>query len=154
MLAPLWSAITDAQAKGDMKWIANTMKKIRLIVLSLGCLLATLVVLSPLVYSVWIGNQVEIPVIITLLNAIYVFVLIWSASQATFLCGMNIMRVQLIMNILQVLIFLPVALSLSSVFGIYGLIVGLILSNLPVAVPNTIQVSMLLNGHASGIWKK
>ena len=90
----------------------------------------------------------------TVLNGIYVFLLIWSTGQSTFLNGLNILRVQLYANIFQALIFFPLVFTLGNEFGIYGLVVGLIIANLPAAITNTVQVKMIMNNKAKGIWSK
>ncbi len=154
ILAPIWSAVTDAKAKNDWEWIKRILKKIEKTMLLLGLFLVFLVAISNFVYKIWIGNEISIPLTMTTLNAIYVFLLIWSTGQSTFLNGMNILRVQLIANIFQVAIFFPVLFTLGEKIGIYGLVLGLIIVNIPAAILNTIQVKKIINGKANGIWLK
>ena len=154
ILAPIWSAVTDAHACGDWNWIRQTLKKIERTMLLLGLFLLGLIIISGPVYHIWIGDDVEIPFMMTVLNGIYVFLLIWSTGQSTFLNGLNILRVQLYANIFQALIFFPLVFTLGNEFGIYGLVVGLIIANLPAAITNTVQVKMIMNNKAKGIWSK
>lgn len=154
ILAPIWSAVTDAHACGDWNWIRQTLKKIERTMLLLGLFLLGLIIISGPVYHIWIGDDVEIPFMMTVLNGIYVFLLIWSTGQSTFLNGLNILRVQLYANIFQALIFFPLVFTLGNEFGIYGLVVGLIIANLPAAITNTVQVKMIMNNKANGIWSK
>lgn len=154
IIAPIWSAVTDAYARGDWEWIKRTQKKIQRITLLLGVFLCFLLMISKSVYQLWVGSDVEIPFAITFLNALYVFLLIWSTGQSTFLNGLNILRVQLYANIFQALLFFPLVYYLGRLYGINGLVVGLILSNIPAAMMNTLQVKLIIKGKAHGIWLK
>ena len=154
IIAPILSAVTDAQAKNDYQWIKRANKKVNVFMIYFAAFILFLLLISPIIYPVWIGDKVEIPFLMTSLNAVYVFILIWSSAKSTFLAGLNVLRIQLIMNVFQVMIFFPLTYGLGYLFGIYGLITGLILSNVPVAITNTIQVPMLINKKAKGIWNK
>ena len=154
LLSPVWSAVTDALAKNDWLWIRNAKKKVEKIVFLLGIFLLFLVTVSNYVYKLWVGTEIHIPMKMTVLNAIYVFLLIWSTSQSTFLNGMNILRVQLIMYIIQTVLYFPVVILLGEKFGASGLVMGLILVNIPAALTNTIQLRKIVKKTATGIWLK
>ena len=154
VIAPILSAVTDAQTKGDWRWIENANNKVHKFMILFSIAIFLLLIVSPFVYPIWIGDSVQIPFMMTLLNSIYVFLLIWSSAKSTFLVGLNVLRIQLFMNVFQVIIFFPLTYGLGKHFGIYGLVMGLILSNLPVAITNTIQVSKLIDGKAKGLWAK
>ena len=105
ILSPIWSAVTDAQARGDMLWIKKTIKRVDRIVLIIGLLLILLCAVSTPVYHMWIGSSVTIPFAITCLNAVYIYLLIWSSSQSTFLNGLGVLNLQLTVNVFQAIIY-------------------------------------------------
>lgn len=154
ILSPIWSAVTDAQACGDINWIKNTLKKIRKVLLLLGLFLLVLLIVSKPAYHLWVGNEVSIPFMMSMLNALYVFLIIWSTGQSIFLNGLGCLKIQLYANIFQVIIYFPIVFYMGHMFGINGLIVGLILVNVPAAILNTMQLDLIISKKAKGLWLK
>ena len=54
VIAPMWSATTDAFTKGDYKWIKATYIKLLKLLGVVFVVLALMVVVSPIVYKLWI----------------------------------------------------------------------------------------------------
>lgn len=154
IIAPLWSASTDAYAKGDIAWIRRTMRKLRRILYAVGLGLVGMVAVSPFVYRVWVGQSVEIPYVLSALMAAYIFILIWSMSYSNFLNGLGKLRIQTINTVIAALAFIPLSLGLGRVYDIAGILVAMCLVNLLGAVFNTIQFHKIVNGSATGIWDK
>lgn len=152
---PYWTATTDAYQKGDRDWILRSNATLNKIVALMALLLAIMVVLSGLVYRIWIGSIVTVPFTMTLLIAIYVFILMVSQRYSYILNGFGALNLQLVTTILAALLFI----TLSSVFGgftkdINYLFLLMCLVNLPGVVVNFIQYHKILNNKASGIWLK
>jgi len=154
VMAPIWSAVTDAWAKGDEAWVKRSVIKVRRISLLFGLVLLVMLAMSPFVYSIWVGDAVEIPFILTTLMSIYVFILIWSTGQSSFLNGLGILRIQLYVNVFEAIIFIPLAFLLGRIWGINGLVMAMIITNIPALVSNTLQVMKITNHTAKGIWLK
>ena len=154
VMAPIWSAVTDAQARGDEMWIKNSVYKVYKISALFGVVMFIMLLVSPIVYHYWIGDAVDIPFDLTALMCAYVFLLVWSAGQSSFLNGLTIMRLQLYANIFEALIFLPLAYLMGNKWGLNGLVIAMIITNLPAAFTNTIQVSKIINHTAKGLWLK
>lgn len=152
--APLWSATTDAYAMGDVEWIRNVMEKMRRIMFAFaGCLMLMLLA-SPLFYKIWVGDKISITWTLSALMAVYVAVLIYSTCYSNVLFGIGKLRMITCVTVLEAIIYIPLAICLSYRWGLYGIVVALILVNLMCAVCNRIQYSMLMTGKASGIWNK
>lgn len=154
VLSPIWSAVTDAYAKKDYNWIKNSLKRIRQFTVLWGGGILFLVLISKYVYSVWLGNAITIPFDLTLLQGIYVVLYAWSVGQSCFLNGMNVLRLQLITILIEAVIFIPLSIFMIKLCGLNGIVLALILANLPAAVINTIQVSKIVQNRATGIWLK
>ena len=154
VMAPIWSAVTDAWAKGDEAWVKLSVVKVRKISLVFGIVLLIMLAVSPFVYSIWVGNAVEIPFSLTTLMSIYVFILIWSTGQSSFLNGLGILKLQLYANVFEAVIFIPLAILFGELWGINGMVVAMILTNLPALITNTIQVNKITSHTAKGIWLK
>lgn len=152
--APLWAAYTDAYAREDYDWMVKTRRYMgKVLRLSyVGCLL--LVLFSQPIYSIWIGGQVKIPMIMTILVALYVMIYCWMSLNGTLISGIGKVSVELILVIIGMLIHFPMSIFFSSFIGAYGVIVSLIIVNLLYAVVMHIQVYKLLHRKAFGIWNK
>lgn len=154
VLTPMWSATTEAYAKGDYDWIQKGIKNMLRIWLLTSVGITMMILFSGFVYHIWIGNQVKIPFALTLMMGIYSILLLWSISFSTFLYGIGKLRLQLVNIVVVALLFVPLAILLSKTFGIYGIVVALCLTNLSGAILNPIQFRMILAGKATGIWNK
>jgi O-antigen/teichoic acid export membrane protein len=104
------------------------------------------------VYPVWIGHQVTIPFMLTFLMGAYTIIWLWSVCFSTFLFGIGKLRLQLVNIAIVALLFIPMAVVLTKLWGIYGIVIALALSNLSGAILNPIQFRKILSGRATGIW--
>ena len=152
--APMWSATTDAFVRNEYGWIKNTIKKIQKVILMMTFGLFLMVVLSKFVYGLWVGHDVDIPFILSALMALYVLVLMWSTSYSNFLNGMGKLRLQTINTIIEATIFYPVCIILSGFWGIYGVLIGMILVNGLGMIVNIVQTNLILNNKARGIFSR
>lgn len=152
--SPLWPAYTDAYTRGDYDWMKKTRSKMeRLLLLSImGCLL--LVLLSQPIYSIWIGDKVSIPFIMTFLVALYVSAYCWMNLNGTLVVGMGKLQVQTCVCLFGMIVHIPLSLFLSNFCGAYGVIISLFMLNILYAIVMNIQVVKLLNKSAHGFWNK
>ena len=150
---PFWNATTDAYERGDIDWIrkANHRMSVFTMIVAVGLLLMTLV--SPWVYNVWIGDSCEVPLSMTTMMAVYVFLLVVSLRYSYFLNGIGALRMQLYMTVMAV-VFIPLAWGVSSyTHNIVWFMAVMCFCNVPGIVANAIQFNKILNGKASGIWR-
>lgn len=152
--APLWPAYTDAYARDDYEWMKNTRNRMKnVLLLSIaGCLFLAL--LSPFIYRVWVGDSVSIPYTMTFTVALYVIVYCWMNLNGTLIVGMGKVFVETIIVLIGLICHIPLSLFLGQYIGAYGVLTSLIIVNLFYAVIMNIQVSMLVNKKAVGIWNK
>lgn len=154
ILAPMWSATTDAFVKGDYDWIKRTMKSIHKILLLVYCGIFLMVILSTKIYTIWIGDTVIIPLSITIGMAIYILIIMTSLSYSYFLNGLGILRVQTINTLIMAILFYPICWTSGQIFGINGVIGGMIILNTSGLILNIIQFNKVIKGSARGIWNK
>jgi O-antigen/teichoic acid export membrane protein len=152
IITPMWSATTEAFAKEDYAWITKGLHSmLKIWGLSVGgVILMTLG--ARFVYPVWIGQSVIIPFMLTLLMGIYTIIWLWSVCFSTFLYGIGKLRLQLVNITIVAILFIPLAILLTRLLGIYGIVIALALSNLSGAILNPIQFRKILSGKAAGIW--
>jgi len=154
VIAPLWSAATDAYTRDDMDWIKQAITKIRMLLIVVGGGIGLMILLSTYAYRLWLGDEITIPPTMTISMGIYIYIIVWSLSYSNFLNGMGKLRIQAINTIAVGILFIPISLLLGKYIGLYGIVLSLCLANLSGAILNTIQLKKLINNTASGIWSK
>lgn len=154
ILTPLWPAFTDAYAKGDYKWMSSTYSKMVKVFVLLVLLIAIFVVVSPVVYQVWVGDKVSIPLLLTITIAIYTIVHSWDSLQVTLINGVGAVKLQSYVILLGLILHIPMSLFLGSFMGIYGVITSMCIINVIYATFFTVQIKKILNKRANGIWIK
>lgn len=106
---PFWNATTDAFSKSDFLWIRQASHKLDLVMVGVFLLLIVMVLVSEMVYAIWIGNEVQIPFDLSLCTAAYVFILCFSQRYSYILNGLNVLKIQLVFIIAATVIFYPLA---------------------------------------------
>lgn len=154
IITPMWSAATDAYAKGDLNWIKRSCLRIRISLWGFAVLLLIMVAASKYVYHVWIGDAVQIPLEMSTFMAFYIMIIIWSLSYSYFLNGIGCLKLQLCCTVFAAVCFYPFCHYLGSVLGPLGVVIGMCVVNLPGALINTIQFNKVIAGNAKGLWKK
>lgn len=154
MLSPIWSAVTDAYTRKDFSWIKKTLKKTEQLFIILIVMGFVMFVLSKIIYSLWIGNDVKIGWYMSLVVYIYTVVISISTGYSFFLNGMGKLRLQMITTITIAVMYIPLCWVFSKIFGVEGIVLALIVLNLPGLCLNRVQVRKLINGKAFGLWNE
>lgn len=151
---PFWSATTDAYERKDIKWIKASIHKLRLLFFCIAIALLIMIVCSKWVYSVWVGQNISIPLSMTIFMAAYMLIIIYSLCYSYFLNGIGKLRLQIICTSIAAIGYFPIAYYLGKAIGIIGFLIALCLVNIPGAIINHIQFNRIVNGKAIGIWFK
>lgn len=155
MLVPLSAAVTDAYIKEDFDWIKNIMKQIRKISILLSLMSITTLVLSPVIFPIWLGDKLNISWMLRISMTIYFILNIWTTPYSSFISGVGKMNVAMISNLVKTLIYLPTAILLVSSLGTYGIMIAIILINtLPNNIIYSIQYRKIVTKRAVGIWNR
>lgn len=151
---PFWSATTDAYERDDMLWIRRASHRMNLLTVVFAIAITLMAFVSPWVYQVWIGNADIVPFPMTIMTALYIFLMILSMRYSYFLNGIGALRLQLYMTVMAV-IFIPAAWAVSSyTHNIIWFMTVMCLCNIPGIAINMIQFHKILHGTAKGIWRK
>lgn len=151
---PLWPAYTDAYARGDFDWMKNVRKKMQRVLFCSIAFCCFITLLSPLIYRIWLGDEVDVPFVMTMMVALYVSIYCWMNLNGTLIVGMGKITVETVLVLVGMISHIPVSLFLGSFIGAYGVIVSMIMINVLYAVVMQIQVNKILNKTAKGIWLK
>lgn len=154
IIAPMWSATTDAYNKGDIEWIKKSKKGIHKILLLSIVIIALMIAVSSVVYKIWIGNKVHIPFLMSALMGMYVCIIIYSLSYSSFLNGLGKLRVQTINTVTVAILFIPLCYLFGKKLGVMGIVLGMCILNSTGLILNYIQYNLVISNKAKGIWAK
>lgn len=150
---PFWSATTDAYERGDMRWIQSANKKMNWIMTGLILLMIVMVMISPIIYRIWIGDVCQVLKGMTLMMAVYVFLIISSSRYSYFLSGIGALRIQLYMWVMPIA-FIPLAWFVSNqTHSIYWFMAVMCFCIMPSVIVYKIQLNKIIKGTAKGIWE-
>jgi len=152
VITPFWSAFTEAYTKGDYQWIKDTLINIRKIWLGLSICTVAILLVSPLLYRLWLGTKVDVPVALSINMCLYIVVLIWQTIYVYLLNGIGKIRLQLYMVAVASVINIPLAILLGKWIGIAGVTLANTLLIGIMSVFYYIQTNKIINQTAKGIY--
>lgn len=152
---PFWSAYTDAQTKGDLDWILETNKKLKLIWSGLLAVSLIMLILSDWFYRLWVP-EIPVPFILSIAMCIYVLALSWGNIFVMYINGVGKVRLQVVVSLVGALINIPLSIFFAKNLNLGS--AGIIMASTicigfgPVLGP--IQFNKLIKSKASGIWNQ
>lgn len=152
ILTPLWPAFTDAYAQKDFIWMRNLYTKMQIVCLFLIAGIVLMIVVSPLVYHIWIGDKVNVPFIMTILVGAYIIIYIYNSLQVNLINGIGAIKLQTYVSVLGMVCHIPLSLLLGKFIGGYGVIVSMCIITLIYIPFFSTQIHRILNEKAKGIW--
>lgn len=154
ILNPLWPAFTDAYAKKDFAWMNRTYHKMIKLFFGLCLALLLIVLISPFIYHIWVGDKVQVPFILTVFIAVYTLIHCWDALQVMLINGIGTVKLQTYVTLIGLVLHIPLSLFFGRYIGILGVIVSMCIINLIYSTFFTIQINKILHNKANGIWIK
>jgi O-antigen/teichoic acid export membrane protein len=154
-LAPYWSAFGDAFQRKDKVWIKKHIKKL-VSLWALGTLmLFVMVMLADDAYSLWIGEDISINMIISISMAIYVSTYMFQSIFINFINGIGKLRIQMIHIGVSAVLNIPLSIFLATTFGlgVSGVIIATIITQLIGAIIYPIQYKYILNETGPNVWR-
>ena len=152
--APFWSAFTDSYIQNDFEWMKRTVKKLEKVAIISIAAIIILLLLSKMAYHLWIGEVIKIKFSISFWVSIYFITSIFHALYTPILNGMGKIKLQLYIITFGAVAYVPLAYFLGRRFGVEGVIMGTIIINLIILMYAPLQVHLLINKNAKGIWNK
>ena len=154
IISPFWPAFTDAYTKKDFLWMNGIYRKLSILFGGVLLLLLLMLLVSNLAYRLWIGDQVVVPVLMSVAVAIYMIFQSWFSLQIQLINGIGAINLQTIVTIICMSIHIPLSLFLGRYVGGIGVVLSMIFIAIIYCLVFTIQIRKLLSQKASGIWLK
>jgi O-antigen/teichoic acid export membrane protein len=152
VIAPFWSAFTEAWEKRDIPWISGIMKKLRRIWFLIIACGVIMLIFSNFVYHIWIGKDFMVPMSISGLSLCWVLINSWNGIFSNFLNGVGKIKLQLYFGTIAAVLNIPLAIFLGKRMGISGVLLSNLLVMSSVAWIGPRQYRRIISGNASGIW--
>lgn len=154
IVQPLWSAVTEAYTKKEFDWIKNAIKKLSRIWLLIAAGIIVMLMVSPFVYKLWLGDKVTITFGLSLAWAFFVILHAYGSIYTYFINGTGKVKIQTITAVLSIIINIPLSIFLAKTlhFGIAGVICATIFSMIIGTIFRVIQYQKIIHHRAYGIW--
>lgn len=152
ILSPLWPAFTDAYTRKDYDWMKSVYVKMTKIWGFTVLAIASMTILSPVVYNLWIGDKADIPLLMTIMVGIYTILSAWDALQVMLINGIGCVKLQSYITIIGLVCHIPLSFILGQHIGAYGVLASMSLITIIYLTVFTTQIRKILNQKAAGIW--
>jgi O-antigen/teichoic acid export membrane protein len=152
VMAPLWSAFTDAYTKHDFVWIKYLFIKVQKVWLILFCCSIVLLLVSPFVFKLWIGNRVQIPFKLSVAMTLYTVAQTWLLIPCYLLNGIGKIKMQFYLYIICILTNIPISILLGKLIGLPGIALSNLITYIFMGIILTLQCKKIINNKATGIW--
>ena len=156
ILAPYWSSITEAYTVGDITWIKKSMKNLLKFTLAGIAGVILLLILSPTVYKIWIGNKINIPVMLSISMSFFFILTLIYTPFTYFINGTGKVTLQMLSILFTSILNIPLSILLAKNIGLgsSGVIYATIICLLPHVLLCPIQYHKIINNKANGIWNR
>lgn len=155
IITPFWSAFAEARVNNDYTWMKSTRKRLMQTLMLLGVAGIAMVIISPMVYKVWIKDMVTVPLMVTLLAYLFQMLNMWGTLWTQLLSGLGKLRLQVICSTVCCISYVPLGCYFCDRYGLYGLmVVSVVLQTVCTSWFGVIQTRKLLNKTATGIWNR
>ena len=152
IITPFWSAFTEAWHKSDLTWINGVMQKLYKVFIVIFIISLIMLASSEYIYHIWIGENMNIPFVISLLVTITTLINIWNGIFSQFLNGVGKIKFQLIIGLSAAILNVPLSIILGLKMGIQGVLIANIIVTLFGVILYPIQYKKIINNSAVGIW--
>lgn len=135
ILTPVVPLVTQAFVLKDFTWLRNMLKKQMIIsgVLSVGTLV--MVVISPFIYRIWLGDKIFIPFNLSLSIGIYAIIQVLTAPFSTFINAVGKIKILVILGPAGIILFVGLCLGLSHLMkDVVAVSIALSLTSIPALV--------------------
>jgi O-antigen/teichoic acid export membrane protein len=117
LTAPSLPLVTLAYAKKDFTWIRSMLRKLNKLSWIIVAGTTVMIVLSPFIYHIWIGDKVAIPFILSASIGIYAIINVLQIPYSTFTNGTGKIKILTILSPISIVIFITFSILLSKLFN-------------------------------------
>ena len=126
MIAPIWSNITKLKAEKNYDEIKNLIKRIYALCGFFACGAILLMFMFKPISRLWLGQELNYSNGLILFGACYCIISMWTNMNGTIANGLNILKEQMAMAIVQATVNIPLSIILAEYYnlGNAGILLG------------------------------
>ena len=153
---PFWSAFTEAYIRKEYDWIKNAIRKLVTIWALISTGVIVMILLSGLIYKIWIGEEIKVPFVLSVFTGLFVIIANWNNIFAYFINGVGKVRIQFYYSLFIAVLNIPLSVFLARNMGmgIVGVIFATDICLITASIWSPIQYKKIITNKASGIWAK
>jgi O-antigen/teichoic acid export membrane protein len=146
VVAPLWSAYTEAYKKKDILWIKKVLKNLNKLMIPIMTVVILISVFARKIISFWIRADIEYSNLLVIFMAIYALIYVWNSTYAYLLNGIGIIKLQMWLAIMGSIINIPLSVYFARYLnlGNSGVILATIISLSLFAIAGPLQTYSIL----------
>lgn len=154
ILAPFWTAFTEAYNKSDFTWIKSSVRNLLKIWGLVSLFTFVMILVANLFYRIWVGSDIIVPFGVSALMGVYTILLNLGSIFTFFLNGVGKIRISLYASILMALVSLPQTIFLCKLAGVTGVVLSSCIIFCLNSILPIIQYRKIIAGTATGTWNK
>lgn len=156
ILEPYWSAFTSATANNDVIWIKSSIKNLLKTSTVFSILVIAMIFMADIFYSLWVGNSIQIPLLLTILMGIKTIIEVYLRPLFMFVNGVGKIKIQIYLGILLVIINIPLSILFAVYYnlGVSGVVLATVITRIIELFIYPYQVYRIVNKTAKGIWNE
>lgn len=154
ILTPIWSAYTDAYTRKDFAWMKRSALKLEKMGLISFPALVLLTIISPLIFKIWLGDEVVTSLYVSIAIAFFTFCKIMGNIYMYQLNGTGKVRIQLITYAVIAIFAIPLMIYSCRQWGLVGIVIVPSIAFFIQFVICRIQLNKIINQTAIGVWNK
>ncbi len=109
LLAPIWSAVTKAKAEKDYTTIKKTINNLYLLIIPFVVAAILLALVFEPISILWLRRKLDYGNYMIIFGALYCIINIWTNTHGTIANGLEILKDQMVMAIIQAVVNIPLS---------------------------------------------
>ncbi len=151
---PIWSATTEAYAKGDISWIKKTNRTLLRIVGILTVLGCIMLLASHWIFKIWLGDTTYCKADTLVMLMLYFIFLSLYGCYGFILNGIGKLKIQIIATSVLAILYIPLAFYCGRIFGLNGILMVFLINQLVNFGWSRYQYCKIIESKATGIWNE
>lgn len=153
ILSPLWSAVTNAYIIEDFVWLKTTMKRLNILSIAFIACIIVMSFISNYIFKLWIGDQVKVPINLTILMAIYAMMNVFLAPYSYFINGTGKLKLTMIFSFVGIaLYFIAIFIFGKKFNNSSGVLIAILIPYILFTFIQPFQAYKILNKKATGLY--
>ncbi len=155
IVTPMWSATTDAYARGEIGWIKGISVKMVKVATGFTGICLVMLLAAKWVLDLWLqSDEMEVHFSTLCILGVYAVAMMFYGAYGYIINGIGKLKAQMLFTSISALLYVPLAILAGKLFGMNGVLMIFALVTIVNVIWSKIQLSMIINGTAKGIWNK